>query len=142
MKQPRRPFPSLSALVALSALLLFAGCRTYPGKPALRKGDEIVVAGQLFHTGTPVVTWMDAGGYDAYRVERRFSPFAESSYEKTIAAVKAKIASLQASLPQGVEIVSTYDRSSLIDWLRNRSMSGPALKFLELLQAHDATLAA
>jgi len=27
-------------------------------------------------------------------------------------------------------------------WLRNRSMSGPALKFLELLQAHDATLAA
>ena len=88
MKQPRRPFSSLSALVALSALLLFAGCRTYPGKPAARQGDEIVVAGQLFHTGTPVVTWMDASGYDAYRVERRFSPIAESSYEKTIAAVK------------------------------------------------------
>ena len=33
----------------------------------------------------------------------------------TIAAVKAKIASLQASLPKGVEIVPTYDRSGLIE---------------------------
>ncbi len=43
---------------------------------------------------------------------------------ETIAAVKAKIASLQASLPQGVEIVPTYDRSNLIeravDNLRNK----------------------
>ena len=34
---------------------------------------------------------------------------------ETIAAVKAKIKSLQSSLPPGVEIVPTYDRSSLID---------------------------
>jgi Cu(I)/Ag(I) efflux system membrane protein CusA/SilA len=34
---------------------------------------------------------------------------------QTIAAVKAKIASLQASLPAGVEIVPTYDRSGLIE---------------------------
>jgi len=33
----------------------------------------------------------------------------------TIKAVKAKIASLQASLPEGVEIVPTYDRSGLIE---------------------------
>jgi len=33
---------------------------------------------------------------------------------ETIAAVKAKLASLQKSLPQGVEIVPTYDRSALI----------------------------
>jgi Cu(I)/Ag(I) efflux system membrane protein CusA/SilA len=32
-----------------------------------------------------------------------------------IAAVKAKLAELQRSLPQGVEIVPTYDRSQLID---------------------------
>src|SRR5207237_590417 len=32
---------------------------------------------------------------------------------ETIAAVKDKLKSLQASLPKGVEIVSTYDRSSL-----------------------------
>ena len=41
----------------------------------------MVVAGQFFHTGTPVVLWMDPGGYDAYRVERRFSPFARSDWE-------------------------------------------------------------
>src|SRR5206468_3468770 len=34
---------------------------------------------------------------------------------ETIAAVKEKLKSLQASLPQGVEIVPTYDRSSLIE---------------------------
>ena len=34
---------------------------------------------------------------------------------ETIAAVRAKIASLQASLPKGVEIVPTYDRSGLIE---------------------------
>ena len=33
----------------------------------------------------------------------------------TIAAVKAKLAQLQSSLPQGVEIVPTYDRSGLIE---------------------------
>jgi Cu(I)/Ag(I) efflux system membrane protein CusA/SilA len=34
---------------------------------------------------------------------------------ETIAAVKAKLASLKASLPAGVEIVETYDRSELIE---------------------------
>jgi len=33
----------------------------------------------------------------------------------TIAAVKAKLAELKASLPQGVEVVTTYDRSGLIE---------------------------
>src|SRR4051812_16833151 len=33
---------------------------------------------------------------------------------ETIAAVKAKLATLKGSLPQGVEIVETYDRSALI----------------------------
>lgn len=35
--------------------------------------------------------------------------------QQTIAAVKAKLAELQGSLPQGVEIVTTYDRSALIE---------------------------
>jgi len=34
---------------------------------------------------------------------------------ETIEAVKAKLAALKASLPPGVEIVTTYDRSALID---------------------------
>jgi N-acetylmuramoyl-L-alanine amidase len=39
-----------------------------------------VVAGKFVHTGTPVVLWMDPGGYDAYRVERRFAPLTNSDW--------------------------------------------------------------
>ena len=45
----------------------------------------------------------------------------------TIAAVKEKIASLQGSLPAGVEIVPTYDRSGLI----NRAVDNLSYKLLE-----------
>lgn len=65
--------------------ILSTGCRTPvvgPGTPLVRTGDEIVVAGQFFHTGTRVVLWMDPGGYDAYRVERRFSPWSEAAWDK------------------------------------------------------------
>jgi N-acetyl-anhydromuramyl-L-alanine amidase AmpD len=31
-----------------------------------RTGDEIVVCGQMFDTGAPVVLWTDPGGYDMY----------------------------------------------------------------------------
>src|SRR5438105_1510635 len=77
---------STLAIAALVFLLVLtcaaAGCaRTHastsvtgPGQPLLRQGDEIMVAGQLFHTGAPVVLWTDPGGYDAYRVDRRFAP--------------------------------------------------------------------
>jgi N-acetyl-anhydromuramyl-L-alanine amidase AmpD len=44
-----------------------------PGEKLERLGDEIVVCGQLFHTGAPVVLWTDPGGYDAYRAEPRFA---------------------------------------------------------------------
>jgi N-acetylmuramoyl-L-alanine amidase len=38
-----------------------------PGDPpCLRAGDEIVIAGRLYHTGTKVVTWLDPGGFNAY----------------------------------------------------------------------------
>ena len=46
---------------------------------------------------------------------------------ETIAAVKAKLASLQASLPPGVQIVPVYDRSSLIE----RAVENLGFKLLE-----------
>ncbi len=46
---------------------------------------------------------------------------------KTIAGVKEKLAALQGSLPDGVEIVETYDRSSLI----NRAVKNLQHKLLE-----------
>jgi Cu(I)/Ag(I) efflux system membrane protein CusA/SilA len=45
----------------------------------------------------------------------------------TIAAVKAKLASLQGSLPPGVEVVTTYDRGSLIE----RAITNLSTKLLE-----------
>src|SRR5437773_6161691 len=60
-----------------------------PGSMASpRIGDEIVVAGKFVHTGTPVVLWMDAGGYDAYRVERRFSPIGKADWEHSTSEVR------------------------------------------------------
>ncbi len=49
------------------------------GQRLERRGDEIVVCGQLYHTSTPVVLWMDPGGYDAYRLERRFVPLDQAA---------------------------------------------------------------
>ncbi|MDO8767240.1 MAG: efflux RND transporter permease subunit, partial [Burkholderiaceae bacterium] len=46
---------------------------------------------------------------------------------ETIAAVKAKLQALQASLPKGVEIVPTYDRSGLIE----RAVDNLTYKLLE-----------
>lgn len=75
----------MGSLSLMSLLAVFAGtgCSTMHrvGEVAPRKGDEIVAAGQFFHTGTAVVLWLEPGGYDAYRVERRFSPLQKSDWE-------------------------------------------------------------
>lgn len=72
----------LRVLLSLSALALIAGCAARAGRPLQRQGDEIMICGQLFHTGAPVVLWTDPGGYDAYRTERRFAPWASSEWGK------------------------------------------------------------
>lgn len=72
-------------LAAVSLLALAASARAddpRPGAELVRQGDEIVVCGRLFHTTTPVVLWTDPGGYDAYRVERRFVPMAKATWEE------------------------------------------------------------
>jgi N-acetyl-anhydromuramyl-L-alanine amidase AmpD len=60
-----------------------------PGERLERRGDEIVVCGQLFHTTTPVVLWMDPGGYDAYRVERRFTPMDKADWDQSKEALRS-----------------------------------------------------
>jgi N-acetylmuramoyl-L-alanine amidase len=86
----RLPRP-IQVFSVLAAAALFAGCKTapQPGTFAPRRGDEIVVAGQFVHTGTRVVTWMDPGGYDAYRVERRFGPIDKAGWEASQAETRA-----------------------------------------------------
>ncbi len=79
-------------VVAMLVALLLGGCssRLRPGDDAgPRRGQEIMVAGRLFHVGAPVVLFTDPGGYDAYRVEKRFTPWQESSWQALVKAGKA-----------------------------------------------------
>jgi N-acetyl-anhydromuramyl-L-alanine amidase AmpD len=80
MKKLRAIFPFV-LIVGLALICSDCASTRQIGQLEPRTGDEIVAAGQFFHTGTKVVLWMDPGGYDAYRVERRFGPFDQSSWE-------------------------------------------------------------
>ncbi len=91
----RHPVKHRLSTAWLCGLLMIAagGCSRHASKPAVgeratRIGDEIVACGQFIHTGAPVVTWMDPGGFDAYRVERRFAPVDASDWEGSSKAVK------------------------------------------------------
>ncbi len=76
-------------LFALLLIMMIPACKTTnpTGEETVRYGDEIVVAGQFYRTGAKVVTWLDAQGYDAYRVEARFADFDQSSWD----AIKDKL---------------------------------------------------
>lgn len=63
---------ALLSLAVASPALAQGKSTTKVGERVDRRGDEIVVCGQLFHTTTKVVLWTDPGGYDAYRPEPRF----------------------------------------------------------------------
>lgn len=70
---------ALLRCVIAAPLMSIGGCESQPkvGSELRRSGDEIVVAGRMIHTGAPAVLWTDAGGYDGYRAEKRFSPAPE-----------------------------------------------------------------
>lgn len=62
----------LALRAAAVAVAFFAGCSTGPRPlpdtgPAT--GDEIVVGGRRFHTGTRIVTWHVPAGYNAYAIQ-------------------------------------------------------------------------
>jgi N-acetyl-anhydromuramyl-L-alanine amidase AmpD len=81
IKPRRQIILYLTVWISILAAGIEAEAAPRPGTSAPRRGDEIVAAGQFFHTGTRVVLWLDPGGYDAYRVERRFSPIESSGWE-------------------------------------------------------------
>jgi N-acetylmuramoyl-L-alanine amidase len=99
-----RPRSRIAQSILLSlTIVTVTGCASKrgvkPGARLERTGDEIVVAGQLFHTGVPVVLWTDPGGYDAYRTERRFSPMEESSFFATTRAAATRPKQIQIDSP-------------------------------------------
>ncbi len=94
---------SVITVLILCCAGLSIGCASRrgvkPGTPVKRYGDEIVVAGQLFRTGAPVVLWTDPGGYDAYRVERRFAPPEQASWAATTQAAATQPKRMQLDAP-------------------------------------------
>lgn len=71
------PAPHQRLLLFAAALgVAVSGCAELReprvGERLPRTGQEIVVAGQLFHVGAPVVLWLDEDGYDAYRPWKHF----------------------------------------------------------------------
>lgn len=111
-------------------MLLLAACSHTPtsisGTHAPRTGDEIVVAGQFFHTGTPVVLWLDPGGYDAYRVERRFAPFSKSDWDDSAAANE------ELTTPNRYGL-----RTAGLTWLEREEVRGGGWDLLRLQEAVD-----
>lgn len=82
----RRACASLAAV----CMLLFLRCAASPGAPPLLPpiaGDDfIVVAGERFHIGTRVVTWLEPDGYSAYREGKHFDRSEEPDGEKRYSA--------------------------------------------------------
>src|SRR5207247_8091020 len=77
-------------LLLILAPFLLPACASHPGSPLPGRGDEIMVCGLLFHTGAPVILWTDPGGYDAYRVERRFVTWDKAGWDATAADTALK----------------------------------------------------
>jgi N-acetyl-anhydromuramyl-L-alanine amidase AmpD len=102
---PRLPSVAMAAACVLASAV---GCATQPrpGDPLPRRGDEIVIAGQLFHTGAPVILWLDPGGYDAYRIEIRSKPNATTRHSFNDREGDNQLAQLRGRIDQ---IVYHYD---------------------------------
>ncbi|QDU35246.1 N-acetyl-anhydromuranmyl-L-alanine amidase [Poriferisphaera corsica] len=75
---------AITACLAATTLAMTA-CTTpqevKPGAKIERSNQEIIVAGQRFNVGAPVVLWTDPGGYDAYRVDKRFGDIDSGKWE-------------------------------------------------------------
>lgn len=94
-------------LSILAVSTLTAGCLqpiSKPGDELPRRGDEIVVCGRLFHTGTRVVLWTDPGGYDGYRVHRRFTKTDQITPSSPIAGTESpnRYSPVRGNLPPDI----------------------------------------
>jgi len=102
MKRMFGGFAAVAMVVGLLAGCAATGTRLRPGTPLERAGDEIVVCGQLFHTGAPVVVWMDQPCYDAYRVNCRFNPDQAMPTKPVDSSSPARYSTFRRHLPPEV----------------------------------------
>lgn len=86
-----------------SSFHTIAGPDPRPGDPLVRRGDEMSVCGQLFHTGTRVVLWNDVGGYDAYRPHRHLDETRATPRDRNQPDATARFGTFRRNLPPAVE---------------------------------------
>ena len=94
------------------ALVALGGCATTRApEPAAQDDDAIVVAGRPVHTGTRVVTWMDAGGFNAYRTALLDASGAAASFgaRKTPDGLPIATGDVEALVGVVDQIVLHYD---------------------------------
>ena len=95
-----------------AACIFFSGCRSLPERStAERQGEEFVAAGRFFPAGTRVVTWLDAGGYNAY--DQRTDAPQNHETRQVLQGAKARrneLSLLQKHLDQ---LVLHYDNTGL-----------------------------
>lgn len=74
VQDPRKGVRSALLGLAISLALGLGACAETESPPAPegRRGEEFFAAGQVFDAGTPILTWLDEGGYDAYQTVPRF----------------------------------------------------------------------
>jgi N-acetyl-anhydromuramyl-L-alanine amidase AmpD len=66
-------FVAVASAVCVAATSCGGGSRPRPQPPPFEPRTEIVVCGERFEVGTPVVLWDDPVGFDAYQERCRFS---------------------------------------------------------------------
>jgi N-acetyl-anhydromuramyl-L-alanine amidase AmpD len=66
-----------TGVIWLATALATLGCRSasnrHTDQAPATLGDAIIIAGQRFSVGAPVVLWTDPGGYNAYQLTRHFA---------------------------------------------------------------------
>ena len=89
------------AVVSLGFLLVPCGCAQIAGDLAPRSGDEIIIAGDMIHTGMAVRLWLDPGGFDAYRGHRSDQPEIEAPRDEP--QQRLRFGSMRRGLPPGLK---------------------------------------
>ncbi len=108
----RPPDGRVWAVWLILALLLLSGCRSLPERStAERRGEEFVAAGRFFPAGTRIVTWLDAGGYDAYALK----PGTPQNHEarQVLQEAKARRKELPQLQKHVDQLVLHYDNTGL-----------------------------
>jgi N-acetylmuramoyl-L-alanine amidase len=129
-----RPFAVTASLMAMALCLQSAQATAQPDA-APKTGDEIIVCGERFHTGAPVILWTDKGGYDFHYSKPPGSP----NERKPTRVRKSPLTDAQAAQVRRDGWTSALLRDNVDQFVVHYSVDGTSrLTFEKLMQRHLA----